>query len=313
MDKYFIITIDTEGDNLWVPYQTRDGYRTITTENAKYLQPFQELCEKYGFITTFLTNYEMAVSDDYRKFAEKGLKKNTIEIGLHTHTWNMPPEYPLTFNPDGNNAYAGDFPADVLDEKVKVLTNILKENFQCDIKSHRGGRWYLDNTLCSILEKYGYTVDCSVTPGVSWSNLIGNMKYGINYEGYNYEISTLSGFDSHLLEIPPTIMNVGKIKPFVPYTAKEIVARLKKKKIWLRPNGYNLHDMLYIVDECNQNDKYLEFMIHSSELMPGGSPTFRTEYSIKRLYKHMDVLFSRISELGYEGIAISDYAKQYKA
>jgi hypothetical protein len=38
----FLITIDTEGDNLW------SRPRTITTRNAHSLPRFQALCEKYG-------------------------------------------------------------------------------------------------------------------------------------------------------------------------------------------------------------------------------------------------------------------------
>jgi hypothetical protein len=36
-------------------------------------------------------------------------------------------------------------------------------------------------------------------------------------------------------------------------------------------------------------------MLHSSELMPGGSPTFTTEASIERLYDDLDALFSEAS------------------
>src|SRR5512144_2975448 len=46
----FLITIDTEGDNLW------SRPREITTGNARYLPRFQALCEKYGLKPTYLTN-----------------------------------------------------------------------------------------------------------------------------------------------------------------------------------------------------------------------------------------------------------------
>lgn len=36
---------------------------------------------------------------------------------------------------------------------------------------------------------------------------------------------------------------------------------------------------------------YVEFMLHSSEFMPGGSPTFKEEAAIERLYHDLDVLF----------------------
>ena len=43
--KYFIITVDTEGDNLW-NYKLGDE---VSTKNADYIPRFQRLCEKYGF------------------------------------------------------------------------------------------------------------------------------------------------------------------------------------------------------------------------------------------------------------------------
>ena len=40
---------------------------------------------------------------------------------------------------------------------------------------------------------------------------------------------------------------------------------------------------------------HMEFMLHSSELMPGGSPTFRTESDIERLYGALEALFDELS------------------
>ena len=43
------------------------------------------------------------------------------------------------------------------------------------------------------------------------------------------------------------------------------------------------------------------FMLHSSELMPGGSPTFRTEAQIEHLYRELAAIFSKARSLGYTG------------
>jgi hypothetical protein len=59
----FIITIDTEGDNLW------QNHRVIKTENARYLARFQTLCERFGFKPVWLTNYEMAIEPVFIEFA----------------------------------------------------------------------------------------------------------------------------------------------------------------------------------------------------------------------------------------------------
>ncbi len=39
-----------------------------------------------------------------------------------------------------------------------------------------------------------------------------------------------------------------------------------------------------------------EFMLHSSEFMPGGSPTFKDEAAIEGLYQDLEVLFSWLSD-----------------
>ena len=83
MQPVFIITIDTEGDNLWANPQT------ITTENAAFLPRFQALCEQYSFKPTYLVNYEMVLDERFQVFGRAVLEKQTGEIGLHIHPWNL--------------------------------------------------------------------------------------------------------------------------------------------------------------------------------------------------------------------------------
>ncbi len=92
MKPAFLITIDTEGDNLWSKSDT------ITTNNSNYLPRFHELCIKYKFRPTYLTNYEMAVCPIFKEFARNVIKSNTGEIGMHLHAWNSPPIINLTSN-----------------------------------------------------------------------------------------------------------------------------------------------------------------------------------------------------------------------
>ena len=73
----FIITIDTEGDNLWA------RPREITTRNAQYLPRFQSLCERFRFKPVYLTNYEMALSDVFVEFARDVVARGAGEIGMH--------------------------------------------------------------------------------------------------------------------------------------------------------------------------------------------------------------------------------------
>lgn len=65
--------------------------------------------------------------------------------------------------------------------------------------------------------------------------------------------------------------------------------------------------MEWLIDEASASDvDYLMFILHSSELMPGGSPTFRNDAEIDRLYQHMESIFQRISRI-YMGVTLEEY------
>lgn len=320
--KCFIITIDTEGDNIWKRVTVPSGMREINVENAKYIARFQTLCEKYRYKPTYLVNYEMAVAEPFVSQAKEWLCGGKCEIGMHMHAWNTPPIYHLPFNSKGHNPYAGEYSHRVLWQKMLRMTETIENMFDVQPNSHRGGRWYIDPWYIRALSKLGYQVDCSVTPGVDWSNTIGNTMYGPNYSKFPQNAYFMnsehlnkskkqSNGTSAVLQVPPTVMNTSLRDRIQKIAVSPLeTGKILKEKIWLRPNGANLTDMLYIVQKTKNRD-YIEFMLHSSELMPGGSPNFRTKQSIEKLYFDLGVLFSEISRTR-RGVTLSEYVSLYK-
>lgn len=303
MKRYFIITIDTEGDNLWA---VSDIKTPVRTENAKYLYRFQMLCEKYDFVPTYLTNYEMANAAAMKELGREGLKRGTLEIGSHEHAWNSPPYFPLVRSPfKRGKPYLDEYPQFVIRRKLEYLTNTLEDTFQCPITSHRGGRWCLNTGIVRELDRLGYIVDCTCTPGMNWRNnpgwSIGSAgtdwsKYKNRPFVFGYAESGIKK-KSNLLEVPVTVAQ--KTKNSIPK--------------WFRPTRSNLSELLGIADYIYKiGVPYIEFMLHSSELMPGGSPTFKGKAEIEKLYKDLDILFQAIKQYGFHGIGISDYAKRVK-
>ncbi len=106
MKKSFIITIDTEGDNLW---EYKDG-QSIQTENSRYIPRFQELCEEYGFVPTYLINYEMANDDYLVDYINGKLFCDKCCIGTHLHAWNTPPIYELPYDETSGLPYLVEYP-----------------------------------------------------------------------------------------------------------------------------------------------------------------------------------------------------------
>lgn len=50
--------------------------KEITTNNALYLQRFQDLCNIYNFKPVWLTNYEMIMDDNYVDFISNVIEHN---------------------------------------------------------------------------------------------------------------------------------------------------------------------------------------------------------------------------------------------
>ena len=58
--------------------------------------------------------------------------------------------------------------------------------------------------------------------------------------------------------------------------------------------------------ETEKSTDYAEFMIHSSELMPGGSPYFKTNEEINSLYNALEAIFKYASK-NFSGLTLKEY------
>lgn len=311
--KSFLISIDTEGDNLWA-WKKGDE---ITTANAGYLERFQNVCNEYGFKPTYLTNYEMAMSDEFVKFAKRHADRGEAEIGMHLHAWNTPPEYNLgNPGPEAGAPYLIEYPYEIMDQKITTMTSLLENSFDMKIDTHRAGRWATDEKYFKLLRSHGYSFDCSVTPHVNWKNHHGE-SLGSGGSDYTNEPERPHELIEGLYEIPCTVKVVHRF--FRPYNcslkgyAGAFYHQLKGELLWLRPDGHNLGKMLYLVDLVSKDSDsdYIMFMLHSSELMPSGSPTFRTDESIEHLYSDIARVFSAASR-SFEGKTIGEYGRSIK-
>jgi hypothetical protein len=316
LQPFFLITIDTEGDDAW------SRRRPLTTRNAAHLRRFQLLCESFALKPTYLTNHEMALAPAFQELGRDVLSRRTAEIGMHLHAWNSPPLYPLTSDDAVHHPYLVEYPVDVMRRKTEYMTDLLEQTFQVKVTSHRAGRWSFNEAYARLLLEQGYLVDCSVTPRVSWKALLGdpNQSGGADYTGFpdSPYMVDLDRIDrpgvSPLMEAPATVLSFGNCgvrrlracfrEGSVPRRA---LNRLWPERAWLRPNGKNLVTMLRILTRAVAEGRdCVEFMLHSSELTPGASPTFPDASSIEVLYRHLERLFAAARKV-FRGATLTEY------
>ncbi|SFN59145.1 hypothetical protein SAMN05216516_11154 [Izhakiella capsodis] len=309
----FLITLDTEGDNLW-----RNRHGKVTTRNTGFLPRFQALCEKYHFKPTWLTNYEMASDPAYVEFGRDLLARQQGEIGMHLHAWHSPPEHRLTDDDWRYQPYLIEYPEPVLRAKVAFMTELLENNFGVKMRSHRAGRWAFNSVYARALLDLDYWVDCSVTPRVDWRNSSGapQGQGGTDYRhfpdsAYYIDLNDIARpAQSGLLELPMSIQyRYGALTTQIKQIWNQLRGKRRGPSVnWLRPCGGNLAQMKQVVGQTlAQGNDYVEFMLHSSEFMPDGSPTFKNESDIERLYEDLEQLFSWLQPRT-QGMTLSEYA-----
>ena len=89
--------------------------------------------------------------------------------------------------------------------------------------------------------------------------------------------------------------------------------RLSPGLSWLSPAESNLAQMQAAARQARaESAAHVEFMLHSSELMPGGSPSFRDASAIERLYENLEVLFAELATW-CRGMTLQEFAAQYSS
>lgn len=315
----FVLTIDAEADNQW-----RHGI-PISTENIRFIPRFQRLCDQHQVTPTYLVTSEVCEDQFAQRIFKEYIEKGTAEIGAHLHSWTTPPfeeREGMRFN-DFYHPFATELPESLLDQKVETLTGQIQKNLGISPTSFRSGRFGFDETCAKVLTKYRYKVDSSVTPYVNWSRTVGmpNGKGGPDFSGFpshHYFMQTDYGT---LLEIPVTILPTrwplrgnDSLARFLcsrkESLGKKIVRRIlfPGQPVWLRPSSLTTIDVFRdLVGEADSRSlEFLTMMFHSSELMPGCSPSMKTELDIEHLYTLLEAFFAMLNSRGIDSITLSD-------
>jgi hypothetical protein len=92
---------------------------------------------------------------------------------------------------------------------------------------------------------------------------------------------------------------------------RRLAWRHRPPLLWLYPDGRNLAPMLELVEAVRrEGDAHLEMVLHSSELMPGGSPQSPDEASIERLYADLEALFHHVAR-EFRGMTLHEYQRHW--
>lgn len=321
-----VVSLDVEADNQW------DHGSPLATRNVGSWPPFQDLCERYGVVPTYLITTEIIEDDLARSLLTEWQQRGAAEIGAHLHPWTTPPfvDMPgLRFN-DVLHAFPSQLPSELLHDKVNVLTRQITDAFGQAPTSFRAGRFGFDARLARYLAEAGFVVDSSVTPLTSWRQTKGlGGDGGPDFSHHTVEPFRIAGSGSPgLLELPVTVLATYSLlqrsrtlldlyKTLPVRAFRKLVLRkwLQPQPMWLTPAPHYKPEDLIRVWICAEQIgvDVAVMMFHSSELMAGGSPFRPTEDSIRDLHVCLNRFFAFVRDSGGEFAGLTKAANALAA
>lgn len=217
------ITIDTESG-----YVDKNDYRIWQKSKPsayigfyKGIENWRKLLNKHKVKATFFlsTNCFSAKGEDYKKIIKqlKLLLKEGHEIGLHMHPDNdLALQSVLVKSFDATSAKFYD--EKEINEIVKAGKELIRKHLRINVTSFRWGNWALSTDAVKVLEKKGFKIDSSATPGIKghlndkmfydWSKVIVHHPWRlskIDYQNTKHQ-------DSKVIEIPIATFNFLGLK-----------------------------------------------------------------------------------------------------
>ena len=302
MAGIFCITIDTEPDCdiHWKRSQPLT-FESITFGIPSILRP---IWDKFGIRPVYFVSPEVVENDECCQTLKDEIARGA-EIGTHLHSEYIEPQKK---HEDISGTASDEFPcfaydAEIESAKIKNLTELIEKKLGVRPVSYRAARYGADLDTIKALEKLGYKVDSSVTPGVSWTRQGGpdhsrspKQPYFISQTDY------YSSGNSKILEVPITVS--GKRLLFLP--GRWMFYR------WLRPTHMTALEMKSLVAEFARNypSPVLNMMFHSMEVLPGKTPFVRTKLGQKMYLCRLNSILRYMIKRGFESKTLAEVYSQ---
>jgi hypothetical protein len=296
----YCVTVDTEEEWDW-----DSGYPTgpAAVTNIQRLPAFQELCERTGTAVTYFTNHAVLANPDSRHIIQQLATRPKVEIGLHIHPWNTPPLAAVEKVPP-KASFLHTLPWDEQRAKLDTVLAAFRDSVLSPT-SFRGGRYSSSPQIQNHLREHGVWVDCSVLPFNTWTD-----PGAPDYRRRDLTSVRVSCPAGPVWELPLTFGYTRRPFPFWANVARlaesgagravrmtGVLDRLGVvSRAWLNfenPLGERMLKFLAVLRAVRP--PFVSFTLHSSSLMPGGSPYSRTAADVTRLLATAETVLKTVA------------------
>jgi hypothetical protein len=305
-----VTTVDAEESFDWAQPLSRH-FRDL---KAIAQQPLaHKIFDRYGVTPIYLVTHPVATQPDgYRPLLEL-FQSRKCEVGAQLHPWVNPPFEEI---PSVENSFAGNLPASLEFDKLRILTDAISERFQQAPTVYRAGRYGFGPNTYNALRKLGYRIDTSIVPEQSYRPEGGPSFFGMPVWPY------WATPDQTVLELPLTCAFVGMVARLDLRLARRLYEndqyyRLVRgalargrllERIRLTPEGIRVGEAKTLVRVLRaQGLSLFVLSYHSSSLQVGNTPYVRTTDERDQLLRWLDEFYQFFfGEIGGAPATMSD-------
>jgi hypothetical protein len=202
-----LVIVDTEEEFDW----TRPFDRASTGTGAIAAQPLihERVYDRLGIVPTYVIDYPVASTEAAYTVMRDLMRAGRAEIGTHLHPWVSPPytEAVSTFN-----SYAGNLPRELEYEKLRVLTETIRDNLGRAPVTFKAGRYGVGPHTADSIAALGYRVDASVVPYTAFT-----ADGGPDFRAFREDPYWFQAGGRTLLELPATTGYCGLLRGAGPH------------------------------------------------------------------------------------------------
>ena len=197
------VVVDTEAEFDW----TKPFNRTSTEVSSICRQVLaQEIFDVHGLRPVYLIDYAVASQPAGYEPLRRIMDRHGCVIGAHLHPWINPPHKEEISE---HTSFAGNLPPDLEYCKLRMLTEMIEQNFGIRPLFFKAGRYGLGPSTVEALRRLGFKVDFSIMP-------LADMR---SKGGPDFRFAQAGLYrtgDGEILSLPMTRGQIGALAPLPP-------------------------------------------------------------------------------------------------
>ncbi len=312
---YYTLTVDTEEEWDW-----DSGYPTQppTVENIDQLMGFQKVADNYGGKVTYFTNHAVLADPHACRTISRLSTNPNAEIGLHIHPWNTPPlGETSTVSPRMSFLHNARREAGIA--KLDTVLDAF-ESRDLSPSSFRGGRYSTCDWIQQHLHARGIIADASILPFTTWADegapdfrhrqpMPQRIEMGSGTHGL-WEIPLTMAFTRKPWTLWRRFYQTCSQSPLRHLRMIGIAERTIVNKVWLNlehPLGEHFERLLQALKQLDL--PCINFTMHSSSLLVGGSPYSKTSADVAKIFERLERALSTLASWpNFQPATISEVA-----